>query len=68
MLQLPTPRPDEEWDAYQQGAAAYDRSVPRDDNPHSRVTAPVLHARWDAGWTARAGALGDRDVTKREPA
>jgi len=64
MPELSTPQPDEEWDAYQQGTAAYDRSVPRDDNPHSRFAAPVLHARWDAGWTARAGALEDRDFTE----
>jgi len=66
MLKPSPPRPDEEWDAYQQGGAAYDRSVPRDDNPHNCVTAPVLHARWDAGWAARADELGDRDSIEPE--
>jgi hypothetical protein len=60
MLELSTPRPDEEWDAYQQGVDAYDRSASRDDNPHNCVTAPDLHARWDAGWAARADELSDR--------
>lgn len=66
MPEPPTPRPDEEWDAYQQGVEAYDRSVSRDDNPHGRVTTPVLHARWDTGWATRADELGDRDSTERE--
>ena len=28
--------------------------APRDANPYDRVTAAVLHTRWDEGWTARA--------------
>jgi hypothetical protein len=66
MLEFSTPRPDEEWDAYQQGVDAYDRSVSRDNNPHNCVTAPVLHARWDAGWAARADELGDHTYTDRD--
>ena len=55
----------EEWDAFEAGAATYDRMVPRDANPHDRVTAPVLHARWDEGWTARANELCVRSPVDR---
>ena len=37
----------------------------RDANLHDRVTALVLHARWDEGWTARADELCVRSPVDR---
>lgn len=59
------PLPEDEWDAFEAGAAAYDEMVPRDGNPYGRVTAPVLHARWDEGWTARAEEVCVRSPVER---
>lgn len=60
-----TPLPADEWNAFEAGVAAYDAMTPREDNPHDRVTAPVLHARWDEGWTARTEELCVRSPVDR---
>lgn len=60
-----TPLPEDEWDAFEAGAAAYDEMAPRDANPHYRVKTPVLHTRWDEGWTARAEEVSVRSPVNR---